>query len=427
MTKKPVAAVVAVAALATGMVGGWQGVKHEPVSKAPHVTLTFSWWGGTQRNDAMLKTIAEFEKLHPNVTVEPEYGGSKGYKTKLYAELAANDAPDVFTNGTSGWDISPSYRKPLNGLGVNIAHIDPELIQAATVDGKLQGIPNHIAYQAVLYNKTLLAKLGISVPGPTWTWAQFATVMGEVYHRSHEKITGAVDVAAGFGPVNQAFEQYIQSQSNQVLVNTKGLGVTKPVLTRALTYWQNLANEGYVTSGETTATLNTAQGEAVVNGVAAFDFVQPSTLSAFQAYTSDQLGLLPMPNGPYPAEWKKLGTIYSIAANAPQPRVAAEFINFLTNNPTAIRTMNDLVGVPASTVAQTIVDKTANLPAVDREQQAFVEYVEKHVPTVLAPNQPLATSSFFKTLDQVEQELAFHKVTVSQAVADIEAQSRSIF
>jgi multiple sugar transport system substrate-binding protein len=134
-----------------------------------------------------------------------------------------------------------------------------------------------------------------------------------------------------------------------------------------------------------------------------------------------------MPNGPHPAEWKKLGTIYSIAANAPQPKIAAEFINFLINNPTAIRTMNDLMGVPASTVAQTIVDKMPNLPAVDHEQQAFVEYVEKHVPTVLAPNQPLASTSFFKTLDQIEQELAFHKVTVAQAVQDIESQAQSIF
>ncbi len=427
MTKQIMAALSATAVLTAGMLGGWHGPGREAIGRAPEITLTFSWWGGTQRNDAMLKVISEFEKLHPDVKVEPEYGGSKGYKTKLYAELAANDAPDVFTNGTSGWDISPSYRKPLNGLGINTAHIDPQLIEAATVDGKLQGIPNHVAYQAVLYNKTLLAKLGVAVPSPTWTWADFAKVMGEVYHRSHDKIAGAVDVAAGFGPVNQAFEQYIQSQSNQVLVNSQGLGVTPSVLTQALSFWQNLANQGDVTSGETTATLNTAQDEAVVQGVAAFDFVQPSTLPAFQGYTKDQLGLLPMPSGRYPSEWKKLGTIYSIAANAPQPKVAAEFINFMINNPTAIRTMNDLEGVPASTAAQTTVDKMANLPAVDHEQQAFIEYVEQHVPTVLAPSQPLASTSFFDTLDQVEQELAFHKVTVAQAVKDIDAQAKSIF
>ena len=59
------------------------------------ITLRFSWWGGDARHEATMKVIEQFEELHPNITIEPEYGSSDGYNDKLATQLAGGTAPDI--------------------------------------------------------------------------------------------------------------------------------------------------------------------------------------------------------------------------------------------------------------------------------------------------------------------------------------------
>lgn len=395
------------------------GTSSAPSTGSTHksIQLRFSWWGSNSRDKHFLKAIALFEKAHPGVTISPQYGGSKGYVTKLHAELAANEAPDVFVNGIGGpWAISTSYRRPLNGLGIDVSHISPEMLAEVTINRKLQGVPNHIPIEAVLYNRTLFHKLGIAVPPPTWTWNDFAKVAEAVYAKTHGKVAGAVDVTGGFAPVNQAFEEFVLAESGHNVVNAHGLSASAATLTQALMWWQTLRNRGAVTSAEVTASLGVTQNEAVVKGVAAMDFVDVSTFTRFQSETKDQLGLLPMPNGPYPSSWAKAGNIYSIAANSPHPHTAAAFINFLVNNPQAVKAIGVSWGVPASTTAQKVLASDSHLSAADKLTFTFTQYVEQHVHFVPQPEQPLAAAQFFKLLNQVEQRVAFNKETVTEAV-----------
>lgn len=57
--------------------------------------MRFSWWGGDERNAATLDVIEQFEQLHPNVTIEAEYGGNDGYHDKLATQLASGTAADI--------------------------------------------------------------------------------------------------------------------------------------------------------------------------------------------------------------------------------------------------------------------------------------------------------------------------------------------
>ena len=59
------------------------------------ITLRFAWWGGDERNAATLEVIEQFEALHPNVTIEAEYGGNDGYHDKLATQLASGTAADI--------------------------------------------------------------------------------------------------------------------------------------------------------------------------------------------------------------------------------------------------------------------------------------------------------------------------------------------
>jgi ABC-type glycerol-3-phosphate transport system substrate-binding protein len=59
--------------------------------------IRFSWWGNEARNNTTIEAIRFYESLHPGVKVIPEYAAFDGYYNKLMAQIAAGNAPDIFT------------------------------------------------------------------------------------------------------------------------------------------------------------------------------------------------------------------------------------------------------------------------------------------------------------------------------------------
>ena len=59
------------------------------------VTLRFMWWGSDVRHEATIAVIQQYEALHPNVTIEAEYGGYDGYFEKLTTQLSGGTAADI--------------------------------------------------------------------------------------------------------------------------------------------------------------------------------------------------------------------------------------------------------------------------------------------------------------------------------------------
>lgn len=59
------------------------------------VTLRFMWWGGDNRHKATLDAISLYEKEHPNVKINAEYGGVTDYLQKLITQLSSGTAPDL--------------------------------------------------------------------------------------------------------------------------------------------------------------------------------------------------------------------------------------------------------------------------------------------------------------------------------------------
>src|SRR5664279_4279410 len=59
------------------------------------VTLRFAWWGNDVRNKNTAQVIADYMKLHPNVTITGEPGVWASYWDKLSTQVAGNSAPDI--------------------------------------------------------------------------------------------------------------------------------------------------------------------------------------------------------------------------------------------------------------------------------------------------------------------------------------------
>src|SRR5690554_6924118 len=61
------------------------------------IQLRVSWWGSETRHQATLDAIALYEELNPHVDIIPEYSGFEGFRNKLFSQVMAGNAPDIFT------------------------------------------------------------------------------------------------------------------------------------------------------------------------------------------------------------------------------------------------------------------------------------------------------------------------------------------
>lgn len=140
------------------------------------ITLRFSWWGGDERNAATLDVIEQFEQLHPNVTIEAEYGGNDGYHDKLATQLASGTAadivqvdPEIFPQYVNTGDYFIDYQDYSN---MDLSTFDENYISLeinGRYDGKQLGLPTGISGAGILVNQDLADAIGLDFT-KAYTW-----------------------------------------------------------------------------------------------------------------------------------------------------------------------------------------------------------------------------------------------------------------
>lgn len=125
-------------------------------------------------NDSYLTMVENWEKDNPDVNVTQQVMAQSDYTTKIQAQAAVNEMPDVFM-------VKGSWINNFVENGV-IAPIDEYLNQyeykdnfregvfdAATKDGKIYGVPNQLSLTSVVYyNEALWKSIGYDAFPDTW-------------------------------------------------------------------------------------------------------------------------------------------------------------------------------------------------------------------------------------------------------------------
>jgi multiple sugar transport system substrate-binding protein len=137
--------------------------------------------GYTDAEAAALKSaVGEWNKAHPKTKVKLQFnGGNDGALQKTVAGFTAGNYPDVaYEFGSSAAQLAKQPKlvdltAKVNSAGMNWDDFYPSEREAATVNGKVVGIPALVDNLSLVYNKKLFAAAGIPEPTNTWTWAQF--------------------------------------------------------------------------------------------------------------------------------------------------------------------------------------------------------------------------------------------------------------
>jgi raffinose/stachyose/melibiose transport system substrate-binding protein len=139
---------------------------------------TLNYWITTQQPTqakAFKEVFASYEKAHPDVTITLTQKSTDNLKTALRQAAGTPAAPDLFFQW-SGLGLGGTYVK--QGLTLDLTkyykkykwdeRFTPTALSSVTQYGGYQGVPYSADVEAVVYNKALFAKAGITSTPTTY-------------------------------------------------------------------------------------------------------------------------------------------------------------------------------------------------------------------------------------------------------------------
>jgi multiple sugar transport system substrate-binding protein len=185
------------------------GAKAGASTSGGHTSITL-WEGYTETEANAIKALAaEFNKSHPNITVNVQFYGNNDYALqKVLAAIAGGNPPDIsYLYGSWAPNIATNPQVvTLNKLiaqdpSFNWNDFWPAERKVATVNGKIIGIPALVDNLALVYNKKLFKQAGLALPTPQWTWSDF--------ENAALKLTNPAAKQFGWAYVNDASEDTV--------------------------------------------------------------------------------------------------------------------------------------------------------------------------------------------------------------------------
>ncbi len=166
------AVIIALAGCGTGSGGGSNGD-----SASGPIQI---WEGYTStQGKAFAHLVAQYEK-QTGQKISTLYVNSDNTLQKVLTAVRGGSPPDIaYLYGSWAPNVAQipqvvNLTKVVQRPGVNWNDFWVGERAVATVNGKVIGIPALVDNLAVVYNKQLFAKAGLTPPGPDWTWSEFA-------------------------------------------------------------------------------------------------------------------------------------------------------------------------------------------------------------------------------------------------------------
>jgi multiple sugar transport system substrate-binding protein len=140
------------------------------------------WHGYTAAEATAIKDLnAEWNEAHPDQRVEIAFnGGNDGALQKTLGSFVSGKTPGIsYEYGSS---ITTLAKRPQTQDITQLVQgtkefawddFYPAVRQAATIDGKIYGIPALVDNLSLVYNKKLFAAAGVAPPTADWTWEDF--------------------------------------------------------------------------------------------------------------------------------------------------------------------------------------------------------------------------------------------------------------
>jgi len=378
-------------------------------------TIRWAYWGSTSRIGLSQKAIDLF-KAATGIAVNPEISGGAGdHFNKVDTQIAGGAGPDIIQMGGNINDyVKKGVLLPLDkyaGTLLNTSVIDPSAIDSGTINGQLYGVSTGGTMPALVYNKSLLQRVGAPLPKVSMTYAEFRAYLETLNAVLPNSVYPMQDIGAMAS--NSTPFGYWTRYNGTPLYNdvTKSTYVTAADAKKYLELFKDYRDNGLIPPADVAAGYaeTNADTSAIIAGKVAIGFIWTNGLSGYQAATKDELGLIEFPGAAaMKSLWQAPSQFYTVNKYSKNPENAVKFIDFLVNSPEAAKVLGNDRGASASASA-----RSAGLS--DINDQKVIEYLKSAGPhssreTPHLPNDTELNS----TLYLIYQKVAFGKITPAQ-------------
>ena len=380
-------------------------------------TVNILWWGSQTRHDLTVKLIEKFEELNPDIDVVMDYSDWNGYWTKLPAQVAGGQTPDVFQ-----MDYAYLSQYAENGVlaeldsyiadgALDMSKVSENILKSGQVGGKTYAISTGTNAPVMLYRKDIVDELGLTLPmNPTMS--EYCAVSKAVYEATGMRDTFITDCSADI--LRFRLRNYGMNLYNE---DATALGFDDPKY--IVDMWKlalQAQEEGWgLMPGEGTAV--TAFDSMVVDAWSRYQ--NSNELQAYRDATGKDISMVMIPNtddATASATYLKPSMFWCVADQSKVKDAAVRFINFFTNSPECF----DIVGIeraiPISSDMREHV--TPSLNEVSQEVAAFIDFVSQpNMASPLMNPDPSSHSEIAELLGQYSEQVRYGTVDDLEATA----------
>ncbi|BDR52590.1 putative ABC transporter substrate-binding protein YesO [Bombiscardovia nodaiensis] len=385
--------------------------------------LTISWWGNQERNERTKKINDMFMKENKGVKIDGQFSEFSDYYQKLSVGAAGKTMPDIMQI-----DLNHFAQFEKNGLlldlqkyedskVIDLSNVEKDIVKQGKLDGGMYNVTAATNAPALVYNKTLLDKLGITIP-KNMNIKQFEDISRQVQQKSGYKTNFRY-----YEPSDQL--AYMLRAKGEVLYNEHKLGVKSA--SELEPYFQVYADgikEGWHLDPQVFTELKVASVEQdpLVYGT------DPSRMSwcsfrwssQYVAYTAIAPKGVELAMTSWPSDnvkksnYLKPSLSWTISKTCKNPDLAAKWINFYVNNVEANKVLLTDRGVPISSKVLEAIK-----PSLTQPDQYSIDFIQKEITPNSSPINPPAPAGASevdsKVLPSVEEELCYQKISVKEA------------
>ncbi|WP_223067095.1 ABC transporter substrate-binding protein [Paenibacillus caui] len=204
---------------------------------------------GTYEDD-LKQLVANFNKEHPEITVQTEMLSWAEGPQKFDVALNAGNPPDLYFHGVDGSYVNTGLALPLDSYMTQEIKDDylPGTLELAQIGGKQYGLPLYQFEWAWGANKRILEEAGIdwkSIQQNGWTWSEFTADAAKLTKKLPDGSTQYALVTDG---TSMDFIEMLTRNNNMpdVLDENGQFQWNDDRIKQTLTFIQNLISKGYM-------------------------------------------------------------------------------------------------------------------------------------------------------------------------------------
>ena len=161
------------------------GTKEDASKK--DVTLSVLWFNDGNESEVFLKTMDDYLKANPNISLDLQIVAYSEYDQKLKLMISGGNPPDLARITTNTLSVVVDSLEPIDNHVQDIEAVKKQYLPsmvafASNKDGKFVAYPTEATANGMLVNKTAFDKAGIDVDevSKTWTWGEWETIIKKV-------------------------------------------------------------------------------------------------------------------------------------------------------------------------------------------------------------------------------------------------------